>query len=461
MSIHNKISLIVTGITGAIILLLSVFIYIFSERSTFEMFFHRLEVRAAIIGHAYLEDDESNAAIYHTVKERHLKNLPDEDHYIIEFADDGSGMKLAQKPNLPLDDLFYQELLREGRVRHFSNNVFYVGELINEGGKDIVVVSEAVDTLGLEELAYLKKLLLFGFFGSIIVTYSLGRVFSNQIFKPVREIIDKVKGISVYNLNERLEDTKSDDVVADLTHTFNDMLVRLQMTFEMQNNFISNASHEFKTPLTIIAGEAELGQDEGELSDSMRQSLEVITYEAEKLKELIDGMLAIAQTGFDGVKQHWGEVRLDEIILSVKNTINKIHFNNKVEVDFGGLPADNSKLCLEGNGTLLRVALSNIVMNACKYSDNNKVRIRVTTDDRRIYVQVSDQGIGIPEHDLPQVFVPFFRASNTHKYQGHGVGLPLANNIIRMHKGHVNVKSKEGQGTTVIAYFPHLMEAAL
>ncbi|MEQ8534545.1 MAG: HAMP domain-containing sensor histidine kinase, partial [Imperialibacter sp.] len=388
MSIHNKISLIVTGITGAIILLLSIFIYIFSERSTFEMFFHRLEVRAAIIGHAYLEDDESNAAIYHTVKERHLKNLPDEDHYIIEFADDGSGMKLAQKPNLPLDDLFYQELLREGRVRHFSNNVFYVGELINEGGKDIVVVSEAVDTLGMEELAYLKKLLLFGFFGSIIVAYSLGRVFSNQICKPVREIIDKVKGISVYNLNERLEDTKSDDVVADLTHTFNDILVRLQMTFEMQNNFISNASHEFKTPLTIIAGEAELGQDEGELSDSMRQSLEVITYEAEKLKELIDGMLAIAQTGFDGVKQHWGEVRLDEIILSVKNTINKIHFNNKVEVDFGGLPADNSKLCLEGNGTLLRVALSNIVMNACKYSDNNKVRIRVTTDDRRIYVQV-------------------------------------------------------------------------
>lgn len=458
MSIQNKISLIFTGITGAIILLLSIFIYIFSRESTFEMFFHRLEVRAGIVGHAYLEDDERYAAIYHTVKEKHLENLPDEDHYIIEMEEGARSIARGNRPDLPLKDSFYAALIENGNVRYFNRGRFYIGEIVSDADRNIVVVSEAVDTLGLEELAYLKKLLIFGFLGSIVVTYTLGRIFSRQIFKPVREIIDQVKGISVHNLNERLEDPKTEDVIADLSHTFNDMLNRLYMTFEMQNNFISNASHEFKTPLTIIAGEAELGAAEAGLPAHIRQSLETITNEAEKLKELIDGMLAIAQTGFDGTKQHWGKVRLDEIILSVKNTINKIHFDNKVEIDYTGLPENEEMLCLEGNSTLLKVALSNIVMNACKYSDNNKVRIKVTADQKRIYVQVSDQGIGIPEHELPQVFVPFFRASNTHKYSGHGVGLPLANNIIRMHHGHVNVKSKEGEGTTVIVYFPHLSD---
>jgi signal transduction histidine kinase len=456
MSILNKISLIFTGITGVIILLLSVFVYFFAANGTFEMFFHRLEVRAAIIGHAYIQDDKSNAAIYHSVKERHLERLPDENHYIIELEGGEAGIDPSERPGLPLNQAFYNELLQTGKVRYFSENVFYVGELIRERDKNIAIISEAVDTLGMAELAYLKKLLILGFFGSVVVTYSLGRIFSNHIFSPVRQIVEKVKGISVHNLNERLENSKTDDVIADLSNTFNDMLNRLHITFEMQNNFISNASHEFKTPLTIIAGEAELGVAEQNLPDHIKQSLDTINNEAEKLKELIDGMLAIAQTGFDGIKQHWGEVRLDEIILSVKNTINKIHVDNKVEVDYNDLPDDDEMLCLEGNSSLLRVALSNIVMNACKYSDNNQVRIKVTADTKRIYVQVSDKGIGIPEHELPQVFVPFFRASNTHKYNGHGVGLPLANNIIRMHKGHVNVKSKEGEGTTVIVYFPHL-----
>lgn len=458
MSIQNKISLVFTAISGSIILLLSIFIYILSKESTYEMFYHRLEVRASIIGYAYVEGDENSTSIYYSVKEDHLKSLPEENHYIIDLTDLGAILE-RDKPELPLTESFYGDLLENGRTRFFSHEVFYVGQIINGKGKGIAVVSEAVDTLGLEELAYLKKLLLFGFLGSIIVTFSFGRIFSKQVFKPVRSIIKKVKGISAHSLDQRLEVTEGQDEIADLSSTFNDMLNRLSISFEIQNNFISNASHEFKTPLTIIAGEAELGLDQPDISNTTREAFQTITLESEKLEELIDGMLAIAQTGFDGQKQQWGEVRLDEIILSVKNTINKIHVNNKVKIDYGSLPDDNELLCVEGNSSLLRVALTNIVLNACKYSDNKEVTIVVTADEKRIYVQVTDPGIGIPEQELSQIFVPFFRASNTYKYEGHGVGLPLANNIVRMHNGHLNVKSKEGEGTTVIVYLPHMKKA--
>jgi len=104
---------------------------------------------------------------------------------------------------------------------------------------------------------------------------------------------------------------------------------------------------------------------------------------------------------------------------------------------------------------LLQLAISNIVLNACKYSSNRPVNVQVTAHDGRvIIIKVTDKGIGIPEEEQQHIFEPFFRASNTSDFQGHGIGLPLTLNIIRLHKGSIGIRSEEQVGTEIQILLP-------
>jgi signal transduction histidine kinase len=169
---------------------------------------------------------------------------------------------------------------------------------------------------------------------------------------------------------------------------------------------------------------------------------------------LNNSMLSLAQTGFDGKKEQWDTLRIDELILAVKEAADKIIPDNQIMINFDALPEDDRKLVVSGNEVLLKAAFTNIVLNSCKYSDNQRVDVMIRADQSYVIVEVVDQGIGIPDREIGQIFVPFFRASNTERYKGYGIGLPLTNNIIRLHQGKLNVDSKVGEGTRVTTFLP-------
>jgi signal transduction histidine kinase len=109
---------------------------------------------------------------------------------------------------------------------------------------------------------------------------------------------------------------------------------------------------------------------------------------------------------------------------------------------------------VQGNVNLLNLAISNIVLNACKYSDNKVVVASLFSENNKTIICVKDQGIGIPEDEVKHIFEPFFRASNTEKFEGYGIGLPLALNIIRLHKGNITINTKEYTGTEIQIILP-------
>jgi signal transduction histidine kinase len=431
-------------------LLLSFFIYYFASRNTFQSFYHRMDVRAKIVAQASLEKNKSNTRIYFRVKEEQLEDLPFEKDYFLQLK---PGTKqLETKPALPLPAYFYERTLQEGAARYSLGGTFYVGHYPGKG-HNFIVVTSAQDIYGMEELKSLKRVLTTGFLVFTILVFTTGKLFSRQIFAPIRKIVQNVQQISASNLHLRLDTGNGRDEVSELAVTFNNMLSRLETTFESQNNFISNASHEFRTPLTIISGEAELGIQKA-ASPEIAASFRLILSESERLDHLVSSLLSLAQTGFDGKKMQWEPIRIDELLWSVKTTADQIYPENKVCLDFSNLPDDAEQLTTEGSMTLLKLAFSNVVLNACKYSDNKKVVVQLISSRKVLTVKVTDQGIGIPRAELPQVFVPFFRASNTGDYEGYGIGLPLTLNIIRLHKGSIEIDAKEMQGTVVSIHLP-------
>jgi len=169
---------------------------------------------------------------------------------------------------------------------------------------------------------------------------------------------------------------------------------------------------------------------------------------------MLNSLLSLAQTGFDGKKQNWQRIRIDELVLSAVESVQRIIPKSNIQIDFSGLPDNVDSLYITGNINLLNLAATNIISNGCKYSQNALVLVKLFTQNNSIVFSVTDQGIGIPPTEVQHIFEPFFRASNTHNYSGHGVGLPLTLNIIRLHNGTIGIRSEVNSGTEIQVFLP-------
>ncbi|WP_316803885.1 HAMP domain-containing sensor histidine kinase [Pedobacter nototheniae] len=452
MSIAKKITLLFAILSAIIISLLSGFVWYFSNEFAFEDFYKRLEARVNIAAQIKVYQDENND-MYAKMRNRYLERLPSEREYIIK-TDKRVKQKLITDIELP--EIFYEKIISGKMARYRKENHFYAGKYFESPQQGYIVIISANDPFGFRELKDLQKILFAGFFLSVVLSFVVGWKFSGYMLRPLRNIIKSVKKIKAENLHLRL-DVPGADEMSQLAQTFNNMLNRLETAFETQNNFISNASHELRTPLTIINGEVELALMAKQDTEKQNAALNKIKDEAERLEHILTSLLGLAQSGFNGKNQPWEEVRIDELIWDVVASVNQVHPESKIEIDFNNLPENEEHLNIKVNKNLIKLAITNIVSNACKYSNNMPVSVRVESKLNMISITVTDLGIGIPQNDVQHIFEPFYRASNTNNYKGYGVGLPLSLNIIRLHRGSIAIKSQEMIGTEIKVLLPTSM----
>ncbi|WP_129714028.1 HAMP domain-containing sensor histidine kinase [Pedobacter sp. SYP-B3415] len=452
MKFKTKITLLFFSMSVIGLVVLNAAIFYFVAEFNFEDFFKRLEARVNIAAELRISPD-ARAAATQQVRNRYLEKLADEKDYVIQLDSNGK-LPAQRQPDLPA--AFYNSILKNTRARYVEDNRFYCGRLFLKNGNKYIVIVGASDPYGFKEVEQLRKILIIGFVISLVLVYVIAQIFSHYTINPLRNMIKGVRNLTANNLHMRLEEKKGSDEIAELTQTFNNMLIRLETAFETQNNFVSNASHELRTPLSIVTSETELLLSRKDLSDEARVSATNILNEAEKLKHILTSLLGLAQTGFDGKKQDWQKIRIDELLWQVIDHAKKIAPESNIQVDTASMPDDESRLYTEGNVNLLQLALSNIVLNACKYSNYAEVAISIAERNNWISVTVADKGIGIPAGEQQFIFDPFFRASNTNKFEGYGIGLPLTLNIIRLHKGSIGISSEENMGTEIQILLPRL-----
>ncbi|SEK38713.1 Signal transduction histidine kinase [Parapedobacter koreensis] len=433
----------------AIIMLFSGWVYLSIPGFLHDYYYDVLEIRALAAGKMELDKDERGLNDLRSVFSEKL--MHEQDYFFkIDVAKDYR--QEADSLDIPLS--FFEAVLSEHNARHQDNQLFYVGIVYSSKQGDYIVISQAQDYFEENFVAYLKKTLVAAIIIAFCVSLFIAVYYSRYIFKPLREITEKVQQISSENLHLRLDSRNSNDEMDELIHTFNDMLNRIETAFETQNNFISNASHELRTPLTAIIGEADVVLSKERTAKEYVESIKIMLEEAEKLDAKTNALLSLAQTGFNGKIQRFERLRIDQLIWDVKNTVEKLNPESNLHIDMSLLPEDPTKLKIRGNEQLLHLALANIIANACKYSNNRKVSVSLGASDDHVVIVVKDRGIGIPPDELKYIYDPFFRASNTKNYAGYGIGLPLTRNIIKMHQGKISVSSLQDGGTTVQLTIP-------
>ena len=279
----------------------------------------------------------------------------------------------------------------------------------------------------------------------IILGAVLGGFSSQYMIAPVRKITRRVKEISEENISARLEPVDSQDELMELTDRINSMLDSLQQAFERQENFVSDASHELKTPLAVIAGYANLlrrwGKDDPKILD---EAVDAISRESENMKRIVEQLLWLAKLGdftLNNTVFNLYEVVADLVEgFKLLNTGHEIVLNGDMSVT------------LNADKNMLSEALRTLVDNAIKYtpSETGVIKLFIECVENGVEISVQDNGIGISEDDAQHVFERFYRCDKVRGRESGscGLGLTICKQIVEMMGGTISVTSEKGKGST-------------
>ncbi|HEU4471187.1 MAG TPA: HAMP domain-containing sensor histidine kinase, partial [Flavisolibacter sp.] len=355
---------------------------------------------------------------------------------------------------IAIDTSLLAKVRSVGQVFFTSSGKEVVGYHYTEPGISLVMVCGGEDEEGINNLRTLQKILLLSFSAGLLVALAGGYFFSGGLLRPIKRITGEVKEISAQNLARRIEEGTVKDEWYRLSATLNELLNRLQESFELQRRFISNASHELSTPLTSISSQLEVSLQRERAAGDYRQVMQSIYQDVQHMSKLTQTLLEFAKASGNAGGLEIDLVRIDEIVLQLPSEMARIDPAYNVSLSFDNLPEDEEKLLVFGNEALLLTAIRNIVINACKYSPDHQASILLRAAGNQVSVVVSDKGMGIPEAERENIFQPFYRVNENRAAGGFGLGLSLANRIVKLHKGLIEVSSPPEGGTRFIVQLP-------
>jgi len=222
---------------------------------------------------------------------------------------------------------------------------------------------------------------------------------------------------------------------------------------KLKNDFISNVSHEFRTPLASIIGFAETIDDDDEMPlDTKKEFNKIILNEAKRLANLINHILDFSKIEQGTVEFNFEDIDLNKLAVSVLFKLEDKCYKKEISTEIIQSPLP---LIIRGDFKWLELIFENIIENSIKFTNRNgKISIITRANELFAEIVLLDTGIGIPEIDLPHIFQKFFKGSRFTNQPGTGIGLPLAKKIIEQHNGEIEIQSKENIGTTVLIKIP-------
>jgi signal transduction histidine kinase len=281
---------------------------------------------------------------------------------------------------------------------------------------------------------------------AVIAVAVLSFVLASQMTGPINNLARAMREIGSEGLNRRIRWKGRKDEIGDLAAAFDDLLARLEEAFARERQFISDASHELKTPLTSINANAQMLARWGDRDDTIRkESLQTIILESSALAEMVNGMLTLAKADSgDAIPKEplsLASVAREAVAATAPRASDK-----GLSLEF---EAPVTSPIVEGDGALLRQMITNLIDNAIKFTSSGGVTVRVKDDSNSAVIEVQDTGPGIDPGDLPLVFDRFYRTdkSRTRDVPGTGLGLAIVRSIVRVHHGSVEATRPAEGGT--------------
>lgn len=284
---------------------------------------------------------------------------------------------------------------------------------------------------------------------ALLLSVKIGKIISLKMLKPIREMTETADKITAEDLSGRVELPVADDEFRALAITFNNMFDRLENSFEKQKQFVSDASHELRTPISVIQGYANLIDRWGKSDEEvLEESISSIKSETEHMNILINQLLFLAREDKGTTAINKEKINLWDL---ANEAVSETNITNPPDEVLCSLTGEESAFVF-ADSHLIKQTVRIIIENAIKYTGDKpcKISLNIAKDKGKVLLSIADNGIGIPKEDTEHIFDRFFRGDKSRNKQipGNGLGLSIAYSIIRKHNGKIWAESEQGEGST-------------
>ncbi|CAN5913478.1 HAMP domain-containing sensor histidine kinase [soil metagenome] len=452
MQIRTRLTLQFVGIVAVIVLISHLAIYFSSAYYRENQFYDRLRDKANTTAELLIKVDAVNTELLKIIDQNKKDVLYKENVTIYNYLNEelytsNDTVSFGSSPGL------LNKIRLEGEQHWRQGDFEVIGVLYVDKFNRFAVTAGAIDRYGKRKLENLSNILMISFFLILVIVAWSGWIYSGRALRPINLMIEKVNTISATNLSTRLNEGNKKDEIARLSATFNEMLARVETTFQLQKAFVANASHELKNPLTIITSQIEVLLLRERTPEEYHKTLCSVLEDVRKLNVVSLRLLDLARLNSDEIKVDFKPLRIDELIWQCKDELHEKHPEYKI-IFSPDLPDEERQLIVLANEYLLKTAFVNLIDNACKFNPSKEIQISLQTLGSRIIIRFKDDGIGIGENDLPFIFQPFYRGLNVVTISGHGIGLSLVEKIVKLHKAQIAVNSQVNKGSVFTVTIP-------
>ena len=453
MNFKLRFALLFTSFVAAILLIACTSIYFLYATYREEDYYSRVQSEGNDLYEIYTNLRQESANVSQDdVLSLHRFELVNEQLFIL----DTSGavvFKIGRKESLKLPVINLETFKYKKSIRFADLAGNQIVMSYKPMQQKILIVS-AYDRVGLRKVSTMRLILAGVFGGSLFLTAIIAFLFVKQAIKPIVELSNQMQRTNELNLSERIWVRPAKDEINAIARNFNAMLERIRKAFEFRKSFVQHTSHELRTPLAVMLSQTEAALNSNYDIEGYRNVLMSLKEDQQNLIELTNALLLISQNEQMEFMDEWPYLRIDELLYDTVAYFNQSFPDAKTDIAFETMPLDDAELLVKGNESLLKSAFINLMKNAYLYSDDQAVRIRLMTSNKKVSIKFQNKGSQLSPEEADKMMIPFFRGTNVGKKKGFGLGLAIINRIIQIHKGELAYKAIEANLNNFVVLFP-------
>ncbi len=339
--------------------------------------------------------------------------------------------------NVSWDTKMLETLDKVGTIYENSTTPEIYAALRYIKGQKYYILTTAYDKNGQSKLSYLKYILLFSYFVSLLLIWIFSYYIVSRFLRPLENLNKEISQITEHKLTTEIRVRNSNDEISILAQSFNTMIGRLHDAFQSQKEFTSSASHEIRTPITRMSFALENLVSLEKHSPETLRSLIQMQEDVSQLRDLTDSLLLLTRFDKDKIQSIFEEVRIDEVIFEAYEKVEKSYPDLSMNFSISENPSEDAQLIVKGVKSLLEIVFINLFKNAAKYSFSPNVEVEIKENNRELEVHVISQGNIIPKEEVSKLFLAFSRGSNAQNISGSGLGLRISQRILEYHDAKI------------------------
>jgi len=450
MTLRNRFTIISSLSFGIVSIITSAVIFFAYYDSTKIFYFEKLRNTALISAIYYLEKDE-------LPKDRHAQIKKEYNHLIqnnrVAVYNQNNEVTFGHNLNDQNIKPSHLQAVRNNKgIQFMSDNQFYYGIFYPDNQGDFVVFVKSSNDSFQSQILRLSIIMLSVLIIGLLAIYFLSRYLSKVVYKPISNVVERINKVDYNNISTAITSTNTNDEVEDLIKSYNKLLGRISESVLLQQNFINYVSHEFKTPLAAISGNLEVFAQKDRTPEEYKKVAKESLENVYEIENILNNLLLMS--GMTKLESSHQSMRVDELVWRIYEKLEPKAKENHSSIKIQLQVTQPALLEFPGNETLLYLALYNIVENAIKYSYDKPVIITLSEKNTQLYIEVRDEGRGIPSDDLMKISETFYRGKNVDTIKGSGIGLSLSKSIFDHHHIVMKIDSAVNVGTTVLLKFP-------